>query len=47
MLRLNRRIYILGEIAIRVEILRRYYNNLLAGYLNNKKIYKILKRKYV
>ena len=35
------------EIAVKIEILRRYYNNLLAGYLNNKKLYKALKRKYI
>ena len=42
----NNRLYILEDGAIRVKLLKRNYNNLLTGYFNIKKIYKLLYQNY-
>jgi len=45
-LRYNNKIYIFKEELIREELLKRYYNDILTGYFNIKKIIKLFIKKY-
>jgi len=45
-LKYNNNIYIFKEELVYKELLKRYYNNILTGYFNIKKIIKLFIRKY-
>ena len=46
MLIYNNRLYILEDIFIYKELLKRYYNNFLARYFGFNKIFELINRKY-